>query len=163
MNEPQQNQPGQHPQPGQPYAQPGQPYAQPGQSYAQPGQPYPPSTAGQPPRSGSGSSSGSSSGFAGLGAIALLVAALSVAVGLAFQLVTPWLYASGGYAVVDSFSLAVNLLVLLGAVGGLVLGLIALRRPAPQVLAAIAVGFAGAAVLSRLVAWASSLFYAFGF
>lgn len=161
MNEPQQNQPAQHPQPGQPsgqpYAQPGQPYAQPGQSYAQPGQPYPPSIAGQSPRSGS------SSGFAGLGAIALLVAALSVAVGLAFQLVTPWLYASGGYAVVDSFSLAVNLLVLLGAVGGLVLGLIALRRPAPQVLAAIAVGFAGAAVLSRLVAWASSLFYAFGF
>lgn len=163
MNDPQQPQP----QPGQPYAQPGQPYPPQGQPYPPQGQLYPPQGQPYPPQgqpyAGTVPGRPSPPRSGGLGSVALLIAALSVAVGLVFQLVTPWLYASGGYAAVDSLSLVINLLVFAGAVTGLVLGLVALRRPAPHLLAAIAVGFAGASALGRLVAWASSLFYAFGF
>lgn len=157
-------QPGQpHAQPGQPYAQPGQPYAQPGQPSGQPAQPYrqpaqpygvatPPYASGQTaPRPGS------------LGRTALIVAVSAAAVGLFFQIVTPFMYMSVGYQFVDLLSNLVNLIVLAGAGAGLVLGLIALRRPAPHLLAAIAIGVGGSAVVGTLVSWVSNLFYYFGF
>ena len=143
-------------QPGQPYAQPGQPYAQPGQPYTQPGQPYgvaaPPHAPGQgAPRSG------------GLGRTALIVAASAVAIGLLWQLVTPFLYASVGFGVVELLSNLMNLVVLAGAGAGLLLGIIALRRPAPHLLAAIAIGVGGSTVIGTLVAWVSNVFYYLGF
>ncbi|WP_311257980.1 hypothetical protein [Microbacterium sp. WCS2018Hpa-9] len=144
-------------QPGQPYAQPGQPYAQPGQPYAQPGQPYgvaaPPYAQGQAtaPRSG------------GLGRTALVVAVSAVAIGLLWQLITPFLYASVGFGAVELLSNLVNLVVMAGAGAALVLGIIALRRPAPHLLAAIAIGVGGSTVLGTLVAWASNVFYYLGF
>lgn len=155
---PQQPQPPYPPQqPGQPYAQPGQPYTQPAQPYAQPGQPYavavPPSAPGQTtaPRSG------------GLGRTALVVAASAVAIGLLWQLVTPFMYASVGFGVVEFLSNLLNLVVMAGAGAGLVLGVIALRRPAPHLLAAIAIGVGGSTVIGTLVAWASNVFFYLGF
>ncbi|MEV7610532.1 hypothetical protein AB0N61_13710 [Microbacterium sp. NPDC089320] len=150
-------QPGQpHAQPGQPHAQPGQPYAQPGQPHAQPGQPYgvttPPYSPGPTaPRAG------------GLGRTAFVVAVSGAAVGLFFQIITPFLYMSIGYQFVDLLGNLVNLIVLAVAGTGLALGLIALRRPAPHLLAAIAIGVGGSTVVGTLISWVSSLFYYFGF
>lgn len=143
------SQPGQpHSQPGQPYSQPGQPYIQPGQPYGAPAQPYAPGQSGRPGT---------------LGRTAFLVAVVGVAIGLLFQLVTPLLYMSIGFGVVDFLSNLVNLLVLAVAATGLVLGIIALRRPAPHLLAAIAVGVAGSTVVGTLVSWVSNVFYYFGY
>ena len=150
------SQPGQpYSQPGQPYSQPGQPYSQPGQPHTQPGQPY--GAPAQPNAPGGAARPGA------LGRTAFLVAAVGVAIGLLFQLVTPFLYMSIGFGVVDVFSNLVNLLVLALAATGLVLGLTALRRPAPHLLAAIAIGLAGSTVVGTLVSWVSNLFYYFGF
>ncbi|MGJ0389744.1 hypothetical protein [Microbacterium sp. CGR1] len=160
MSEPQQ--PAQQPdpaQPGQPYSQPGQPYSQPGQPYsqpyAQPGQPY--GAPAQPNAPGGAARTGA------LGRTAFLIAVIGVAIGLLFQLVTPLMYMSIGFGVVDVLSNLVNLLVLAVAATGLVLGIIALRRPAPHLLAAIAIGLAGSTVVGTLVSWVSNLFYYFGF
>ncbi|WP_447913918.1 hypothetical protein [Microbacterium phyllosphaerae] len=143
------SQPGQpHTQPGQPYSQPGQPHTQPGQPYGAPAQPYTPARSGRP---------------GALGRTAFLVAVVGVAIGLLFQLVTPLLYMSIGFGVVDFLSNLVNLLVLAVAATGLVLGIIALRRPAPHLLAAIAVGVAGSTVVGTLVSWVSNVFYYFGY
>lgn len=145
-----------HPHPGQPYAQhpaqPGQPYA----PYAQPGQPSgvatPPYAPGHAaPRQG------------GLGRTALIVAVSAVAVGLFFQIVTPFMFMSVGYQFVDLLSNLVNFIVMLGAGAGLVLGIMALRRPAPHLLAAIAIGVGGSTVIGTLISWVSNVFYYFGF
>lgn len=143
-------------QPGQPYAQPGQPYAQPGQPYAQPGQPYGVTASPYAPGQGAPPSGG-------LGRTALIVAASAVAIGLLWQIVTPFLYASVGFGVVELLSNLMNLVVVAGAGTGLVLGIIALRRPAPHLLAAIAIGVGGSAVIGTLVAWVSNVFYYLGF
>ena len=144
---------------GRPYTQPGQPYAQPGQPYAQPGQPAQPYGVATPPYA-----SGQTAPRPGsLGRTALIVAVSAAAVGLFFQIVTPFMYMSVGYQFVDLLSNLVNLIVLAGAGAGLVLGLIALRRPAPHLLAAIAIGVGGSAVVGTLVSWVSNLFYYFGF
>ncbi|WP_431075272.1 hypothetical protein [Microbacterium phyllosphaerae] len=176
MSEPQQPQPAQPAQAGQPYTQPGQPYAQPGQPYAQPGQPdgapgQPYSQPGQPytqpgqPYGAPGQpyAPGPSGRPGALGRTAFLIAVVGVAIGLLFQLVTPLMYMSFGFGVVDFLSNLVNLLVLAVAATGLVLGLIALRRPAPHLLAAIAIGLAGSTVVGTLVSWVSNVFYYFGF
>ena len=78
-------------------------------------------------------------------------------------LITPFLYSSVGYDAVEVVSNLVRVIVLLAAVAGLVLGLVALRRPAPHLLAAIAVGLAGSTVATVLVSWMSSLMYYIGF
>ncbi|MER7447143.1 hypothetical protein [Microbacterium sp. NPDC097977] len=159
-------QPGQpHAQPGQPYTQPGQPYAQPGQPYAQPGQPY--AQPGQPYRTSaaSGTPYGASSSAAGnpLGRLAFVVTVVSVAVGLVWQLLLPMLYASVGFGVMGALQSVPSFLVLVGAATGLVLGITALRRPAPHLLAAIAVGIAANTVIGTVVSFIASLFYSLGF
>lgn len=130
---------------------------QPPHSPQQPGPPYglatPPSAQGQAtaPRS------------AGLGRTALVVAGSAVSIGLLWQLVTPFLYASVGVGAVELLSNLVSLVVMAGAGAALVLGIIALRRPASHLLAAIAIGVGGSTVIGTLVAWASSAFFYFGF
>lgn len=151
-------QPGQpYSQPGQPYSQPGQPYAQPGQPYAQPGQPYGSPAAGVPQGTTGSGARGN------LGRTAFIVALLAVAADLFVLLITPFLYSSVGYDAVEVVSNLILVVVLIAAVAGLVLGLIALRRPAPHLLAAIAVGLAGSTVATVLVSWMSSLMYYIGF
>ncbi|GAA1228844.1 hypothetical protein GCM10009588_01800 [Microbacterium phyllosphaerae] len=150
--------PSQSAQPGQPYAQPGQPYAQPGQPYAQPGQPY-----GTPhPTAGSGTP-GSPKGANPLGRTAFLVAVLSVGFGLVSQLLLQFLYAN---SIIDWIAMGavpsiLNFLVFVGAATGIVLGIAALRRPAPHLLAAIAIGLAVNTVLGTLASGLSSVFYNF--
>lgn len=144
-------------QPGQPYSQPGQPYSQPGQPYAQPGQPYGSPAAGVPQGTTGPGARGN------LGRTAFIVALLAVAADLFVLLITPFLYSSVGYDAVEVVSNLILVVVLIAAVAGLVLGLIALRRPAPHLLAAIAVGLAGSTVATVLVSWMSSLMYYIGF
>ncbi|WP_341955681.1 hypothetical protein [Microbacterium sp. LWH13-1.2] len=143
-------------QPGQPYARPGQPYAQPGQPYARPGHPDGVAAAAYAPGQATARRSG------GLGRTALVVAVSAVAIGLLWQLVTPFMYASVGFGV-DLLSNLVNLVVMAGAGVALVLGIIALRRPAPHLLPAIAIGVGGSTVIGTLVAWVSNVFYYLGF
>ncbi|MDN3445936.1 hypothetical protein [Microbacterium sp. APC 3901] len=126
-----------------------QPYTQPGQPNGVAAPPYGPGAGA--PRS------------AGLGRTALIVGVSAGAIGLLWQLVTPFLYASVGFGVVDLLSNLVNLVVVAGAGAGLLLGLIALRRPAPHLLAAIAIGVGGGTVIGTLVAWVSNVFYYLGF
>lgn len=135
-------------QPGQPYAQPGQPYGAPGQPYAQPGQQHAPS---QTARSGA------------LGRLAFLLAVVGAGMALIFQLLTPLMYMSMGFGIVDFLSNLVNLVVLGLAAIGLVLGIIAVQRPAPRLLAAIAVGVAGSTVVGSSVAWVTSVSHYFGY
>jgi hypothetical protein len=155
-------------QPGQPYSQPGEPYSQPGQPYAQgapaPGQPYG-SVPGQPYASATPPyAQGASTARPGsLGRTAFLVAAISVAFGLVVQLVTPFFYASIGFGAVTLVSNLVNLVVLAGAAAGLWLGILALRRPAPHLPAAIAVGLAGSTLVGVLTSWIANLFSYVGF
>jgi len=157
-SQPGQSQSGQpYTQPGEPYAQPGQPYAQPGQPYAQPGQPYGSPAAGVPQGTTGPGARGN------LGRTAFLVALIAVAADLFVLLITPFLYSSVGYDAVEVVSNLILVVVLIAAVAGLVLGLIALRRPAPHLLAAIAVGLAGSTVATVLVSWMSSLMYYIGF
>ncbi|WP_082508760.1 hypothetical protein [Microbacterium sp. Leaf161] len=144
-------------QPAQPYAQPGQPYTHPGQPYARPGQPDGVAAAPYAPGPATARRSG------GLGRTALVIAVSAVAIGLLWQLVTPFMYASVGFGVVDLLSNVVNLVVMAGAGVALVLGIIALRRPAPHLLPAIAIGVGGSTVVGTLVAWVSNVFYYFGF
>ncbi|CAH0256992.1 hypothetical protein SRABI44_03344 [Microbacterium foliorum] len=88
---------------------------------------------------------------------------VSVAVGLVSQLLAPLLYASVGVGVTSAVQGVLSLLVFAGAATGLVLGIIALRRPAPRLLAAIAVGVAAHSVLGTAVSFIASLFYSLGF
>ncbi len=166
-------------QPGQPYAQPGQPYAQPGQPYAQPGQPYAqPAQPGQPyaqpgqPYAQPGQPYGQAPGMppatvtpvsgATVGRIAFLVTVISVGPGLLLQLAMPFLYASTGMGGVDTLPSLVNFAMFAGSVVGLVLGLTALRRSGPHLLAAIAIGIAGSTILGTLASGLTSLVYNFG-
>lgn len=173
MSDSPQNQPGQpYNQPGQPYAQPGQPYTQPGQPYAQPGQPY--AQLGQPgqPYVQPGQPYGQAPAFAAapvtpvsgaaLGRIAFLVTVISVGLGLLLQAAMPFLYATVGLGGVDVLPSVVNFAVFVGSVVGLVLGLTALRRSGPHLLAAIAIGIAGSTILGTLASGLTSVFYSFG-
>lgn len=151
-------------QPGQPYppqAQPGQPYppqAQPGQPYpahAQPGQPYP--QPGQPyPRAGQQAGQAANS----LGRIAFIISVAALAVGLLLTLVTPFLYAGGDFELAGSVHGVLGILLFLAHAAALILAIIAVRRPGSKLLAGIAIGISGAAVVSQVFNWISQLFYA---
>jgi hypothetical protein len=137
--------------PSQPYT--GQPNG--GQAYA--GQPYP----AQPyPDQQRPASSGSS----GLGRIAFLLAVISLGLGLLVTLSYPLMYRMmGDPSAIGVFGAVGNGLVLIIAVAGLVLGLMSVRRPGPQVLAGIAIGVTASQLVGIVVSWASNLFYALSF
>ena len=94
-----------------------------------------------------------------LGLTAFLVAVASAGLGILLSIVTPFLYISGNYDVADSLSAVVGIIVLLGGIAAVVLSILALRRPAPHLLAAIALGISGSLVIARVLTWASSLLY----
>lgn len=144
-------QPSQPSQPSQPYT--GQPYGE--QAYA--GQPYP----AQPyPEQQRPASSGSS----GLGRIAFLLAVISLGLGLLVTLSYPLMYRMmGDPSAIGVLGAVGNGLVLIIAVAGLVLGLMSVRRPGPQVLAGIAIGVTASQLVGIVVSWASNLFYALSF
>ena len=49
------------------------------------------------------------------------------------------------------------------AVVGLILGLMSVRRPGPQILAGIAIGVTASQLAGIVISWVSNLFYAFSF
>lgn len=142
---PQQPQPPQPPYDRQPH--PGQPY--PGQPYA--GQPYPGEQ--RPPQPG-----------AGLGRTAFLLALVSLAIGLVVTLSYPLMFRmTGDPSAIGAFSAIGNGLVLVVAVVGLILGLMSVRRPGPQILAGIAIGITASELVGIVISWVSNLFYALPF
>lgn len=94
-----------------------------------------------------------------LGRTAFLVAVGAGVIGILFSVITPFLYSSGNYDVADSLGTVIGILVLLGGIAAGVLSIIALRRPAPHLLAAIALGIAGSVVIGRVFTWIASLLY----
>lgn len=137
----------QHP-PVPPYAQPsGQP-----QPHAQ-GYPGQQPSYGPPPRTTAGSS---------LGRVALIVALVSVALGLLQSLAFPFLVRTLDYSyAIGAVASVWNGLVLVVAVVALILGIMAVRRPGQQVLAGVAIGIAATEIIGILVSYISNAFYAF--
>ncbi|KJL47888.1 hypothetical protein RS84_01516 [Microbacterium hydrocarbonoxydans] len=131
-------------------------------------QPYPPASPyGAPQAAPHGAlqqgppSHGAPAAAKPLGRTAFLVAVATAGLGLLFSMITPFLYTSGNYDVADSLGAVIGILLLLGGIAGSVLAILALRRPAPHLLAAIALGIAGSLVVGRVLTWMSSLLYYF--
>lgn len=153
MTDPHQQYPPQAPQPGaQPAGQPqgyppqgqhyqGQPYQ--GQPYQGQGYPAAPPT----PRASGGA----------LGRIAFIVALVALGIRLLSSLLTPLLYSGDYYGAMMGFTGVINFLVFLGNAGALAVGIVALRRSGPHLLAAIAIGLAGAAFVGYLATALSSV------
>jgi hypothetical protein len=141
---------------GQPYggqAYTAQPYG--GQAYA--AQPYPAQPYPEQQRP-------ASSGGSGLGRIAFLLAVISLGIGLLVTLSYPLMYRMmGDPSAIGAFGAVGNGLALIIAVVGLVLGLISVRRPGPQILAGIAIGVTASQLVGIVISWVSNLFYAFSF
>ncbi|MFY9713538.1 MAG: hypothetical protein WAK00_08690 [Microbacterium sp.] len=149
-------QPG-HPQPGHPQVgqpQPGQPQA--GQIhpvYAHAGQPHP----GYPAYGAPGPAAPGNP----LGRAAFLIALITFGIGLLGTVAMPLLYSTTGYGAVDIITGASGLITLIAYGVALVLGVVALRRPAPHLLAGIAIGIAGSGVIGTTVAWMATFLYRF--
>lgn len=159
MTDPHQQYPPQAPQPGaQPAGQPaGQPQGYPpqGQYQGQPHQGQPHQGQGYPAGPPTPRASGSA-----LGRIAFIVALVALGIRLLSSLLTPLLYIGDYYGATMGFTSVIDFVVFLGNAGALAVGIVALRRSGPHLLAAIAIGLAGAAVvgylataLSRVVSW----------
>lgn len=131
MSSPQQPIPphGTHSFPGQP-AQPGPP-AQP--AYAAPGAPASP--AGTNP----------------LGKVALIIALVTLGLNIVLALATQLLIRTAGVAMFQIVNVGGTVLMLIGSIAALVLGVMALRRPAPHAIAGIAVGIAIAGLATTLL------------
>jgi len=155
--------------PQQPAAQPAQPHAaQAAQLYPAQHQPqatpqpaYPPTMqpqAGQQPYpsyAGDRAAGGGNS----LGRVAFIVAAITLGLELLSILLWPILYSAGGIDVAELMTTALRLLTFAGFATALVLGILALRREKTSVLAGIAIGVSGAALLGLVVTLISQLFY----
>lgn len=163
MSEPQQpppppHVPGDHgyppaaPQPAYPPAHtPQAGYPQPG--YPQVGQPQPGYPAyGTPAPAAPGNP---------LGRAAFLIALITFGIGLLGTVAVPLLYSTTGYGAIEIITGASGLITLLGYGTALVLGIVGLRRPAPHVLAGIAIGIAGSGVVGTAVAWIATFLYRF--
>lgn len=103
------------------------------------------------------------SGSNPLARVALIVALATLALGLLFSLLTPFLlrmldFSSTSYGLISGLS---GLIALVGSVTALILGIVAARRPGQRLLVGIALGIAGAQVASVLSSWISGLFYTF--
>jgi len=158
MSEPQQP-------PAQPYGTPprdqGHPAPPPENQYsAQPqlGQPY-----GGQPYPGSPISPATSAGTP-LGRLAFIVALGALGIALIVTIAYPVIIRTlADTSSIGAFGAIGNGLVLIVAIVALILGLMAVRRPAQQVLAGIAIGISAAQITGILVAWISNLFYALSY
>lgn len=102
-----------------------------------------------------------------LARVAFIIALAVAAIGALQVLIQPFLlssigyysgYGDGGYGI---FTLLFGVVTFLASAAALVLGLIAVRRPGSQVFAGVAIGVGGVQLLGIVLAWISSLFYAF--
>lgn len=163
MSEPQQP-------PAQPYGTPprdqGHPAPPPENRYsAQPqlGQPHGGQPYGGQPYPGSPTSPATSAG-APLGRLAFIVALGALGIALIVTIAYPVIIRTlADTSSIGAFGAIGNGLVLIVAIVALILGLMAVRRPAQQVLAGIAIGISAAQITGILVAWISNLFYALSY
>ncbi|WP_144874996.1 hypothetical protein [Microbacterium sp. 1.5R] len=164
MTDPQQQHPPQAPQAAQPQGQPyqnqphqGQPYQNqpyPNQPYANqsyPNQPYPGQAHAAAPETPRASGSA-------LGRIAFIAALVALGIRLLSTMLAPLLYTGDYYGVLSGINSVLGFIVFLGNAGALAVGIIALRRSGPHLLAAIAVGLAGASLVGYLATVLSSAF-----
>lgn len=89
---------------------------------------------------------------------------ISLGIGLLVTLSYPLMYRMmGDPTAIGAFGAVGNGLVLIVAVVGLILGLMSIRRPGPQILAGIAIGVTASQLVGIVISWVSNLFYAFSF
>ncbi|MBO9625728.1 MAG: hypothetical protein J7484_05060 [Microbacterium sp.] len=168
---------GQAPQYGQPAPQPQ--YGQPGPQ--QPG--YAPQQYGQPqgaPGYGAQEAPGYPAqglGYPGqvytpaaarpagsLGRTAFILALVGLGVGLLMTLLYPLMFNTLGfgiYGLAGIVNFAFGFVVVAASVAALAIGLVAIRRQGPKILAGIAVGIAAAGITGTLVSWLTNLVYLF--
>lgn len=97
-----------------------------------------------------------------LGRVAFLIAVIAFAVNLVISLTAPFAYfAADGYDWYNALSGLVGVVSLVAYVLAFILGLVAVRRPGPHLLAGIAIGIAGVGAIGMATTWMSSLFYQF--
>ncbi|MBE7952980.1 hypothetical protein ABTZ44_08095 [Microbacterium oxydans] len=97
-----------------------------------------------------------------LGTVAFLIAVIAFAVNLVISLTAPFAYfAADGYGWYNALSGLVGVVSLVAYVLAFILGLVAVRRPGPHLLAGIAIGIAGVGAIGMATTWMSSLFYQF--
>ncbi|NYF26736.1 hypothetical protein [Microbacterium sp. JAI119] len=95
-----------------------------------------------------------------LGRVAFLIAVIAFAVNLVISLTAPFAYfAADGYGWYNALSGLVGVVSLVAYVLAFILGLVAVRRPGPHLLAGIAIGIAGVGAIGMATTWMSSLFY----
>lgn len=94
-----------------------------------------------------------------LGRTAFFVAVGTAVLGILYSLITPFLYTSGNYDIADALATVISILSVVGGATAGVLSILALRRPAPHLLAAVALGISGTVVIGRVLSWLASLLY----
>ncbi|PRA78558.1 hypothetical protein [Microbacterium sp. MYb66] len=83
-----------------------------------------------------------------LGRTAFVIAVLTLAINLFSSVARPFVYSGGdGFEIMLAIDNGIGILSFLAYVAALVLGLIAVRRAAPQLLTGIAIGIAGAGAI----------------
>lgn len=140
----------------QPAQYPGQTYPPQQQSPYYAGTPqYPATPAAAPP---------APSASAGTGRLAFILALASLGLGLlttvSYPLIFRWFYDS---AAIGAFGAIANGLIFVVALAGLLLGVVAARRPGTKLLPGIAIGITASQLAGILVSWVSNLFYALPF
>lgn len=135
----------------QPAAQPAQPQAYPAASSASP---YPPQAPYARPEG---------SAENGMARAALIVALITLGIGLLSALAMPLIHMSSGFdpIVIQLLSLISGFIALIGGATALVLGIVAARRPGSPVRAGIAIGIGASGLLGLAFSWLSTLFYRF--
>lgn len=117
---------------------------------AQPGQPNQPNQPGQPAYAAPGAPA-SPAGTNPLGKVALIIALVTLGLNIVLALATQLLIRTAGVAVFQIVNVGGTVLMLIGSIAALVLGVMALRRPAPHAIAGIAVGIAIAGIATTLL------------
>ncbi|MCT1477263.1 hypothetical protein M3C17_04270, partial [Microbacterium sp. p3-SID336] len=131
---------------------PGAPY-----SAATPGSAYP-----MTPQAAFGSAPAAPRTGNTLGRVAFIVALVTLALDVLLMLVRPFVYMSDQvYTVIGLVEGGFGVVSFIGYAAALILGIIAARRAAPHLLAGIAIGVAGAGLVSLVFAWLSTTFYRF--
>jgi len=98
------------------------------------------------------------------GRLAFILAVVSLGLGLvttvSYPLIFRWSYDP---VVIGAFGTVGNGLVFLVALAGLLLGIVAAKKPGSKILPGIAIGITAAQLAGILISWVSNLFYALPF